>query len=162
MANRVINQFPPAATPPLGTDILPISRDGVRTNQIAYADLVTPLAVLAAKNVFSGGSQSVSPVTQSVTGDVLVDASTSNNFRYLLTGNVTIKNPTGLVDGQILNMMFIQDDVGGHTVTFDIMFKFIFKVPPTATTAAGGLDFASCYYDAALNIIICNYTTNYG
>jgi hypothetical protein len=56
-------------------------------------------------------------------GTVQVDCSQGTRFHYLLTGNVTvfINNPK---DGQTVDLIFVQDGVGGRTVSWNSNIRF--------------------------------------
>jgi hypothetical protein len=94
-------------------------------------------------------AQSVTPVLNvTATGTITPDATASNNFSYVLTGNLTLANPTSPTDGQILNFRFKQDATGSRTLTCGSAFKFAGGTSPILSTAANAVDFMSCYYDA--------------
>ena len=60
---------------------------------------------------------------------ISVDASLGDIFRVTVTGNRTLKNPTNLYDGQMLQIHIKQSPVGGHTISFDTMYRFSVDLP---------------------------------
>ncbi len=107
-------------------------------------------------------NQSVNPVVNNTaTGTVTPDASASNNFDYLLTGNLTIANPTNLTAGMVLNFRLKQDATGGRTMSFGTNFKWAGGAAPTWVTTANAINFVSCYYDSASGFLLANGGTGY-
>ena len=103
-------------------------------------------------------AQTVAPVVNnSATGTVTPDASASNNFRYTLTGNLTLAAPTSPSDGEVLNFRFKQDATGSRTLTLNAAFKFASGTAPVLSTAANAVDFMSCYYDATDGRYECSF-----
>jgi hypothetical protein len=92
------------------------------------------------------GAQTVRPVIADVAGNVTPDAASSNNFEYRLTGNLTLGNPSNPREGQVLNIRFKQDGVGGRTIVWPAKFKFAGGAVPALSAAAGAVDFLSAYY----------------
>jgi hypothetical protein len=114
-------------------------------------------ALLAAQNVFTK-AQTVTPViNNAVAGSITPDATASNNFRYLVTGNVTLVTPSGPSDGQVLNFRLKQDGTGGHTIAWPSSFKFAGGTAPSLSTAANAIDFLSAYYDATDGTYVCAF-----
>lgn len=107
-------------------------------------------------------NQFVAPtVNSSATGTVTPDASASNNFDYLLTGALTIANPTNLSAGMVLNFRLKQDATGGRTIAFGTAFKWPGGTVPTWATTANAINFFSAYYDSASGFLLCNGGTGY-
>lgn len=86
---------------------------------------------------------------------ISVDATLSNNFRVTLGGNRTLANPTGLIDGQVINFRIKQDATGGRTLAYGTMYKFPGGSAPVLSTAANALDFMSAQYDATDSTLVC-------
>lgn len=116
---------------------------------------------LSAVNVWTKNN-SVTPVVNSTaTGTVTPDASASNNFDYLQTGNLTIANPTNLTAGMVLNFRLKQDATGGRTIAFGSKFKWPGGTVPTWITTANAINFFSAYYDSASDLLLCNGGAGY-
>ena len=116
--------------------------------------------VLSAVNVFMK-NQSVSPSALTSGATITVDASLSNNFKLVLGANATLRNPTGLTDGMVLNFRIKQDASGARTIVYDTMYKFPGGTPPVLSTAANAVDFMSCYYDSTDATLVCNMSKGY-
>lgn len=95
-----------------------------------------------------------SALTDSAT--ISVDATASNTFRVILAGNRTLANPTGMVAGQILNFILVQDATGSRTLSYGTKFKFPGGTAPTLSTGANAIDVLTCIYDGTLDILLCN------
>ena len=87
---------------------------------------------------------------------VAVDASANDNFRVTLAGNRTLGNPTGLIDGQVLNFRFVQDATGGRTLAYGTAYKFSGGIAPVLSTAASAKDFMSCEFDLIDGTLFCS------
>lgn len=106
-------------------------------------------------------AQIVAPVTLTSGATVNMDASLSNNFRLVLGTNATLANPTNLVNGQVFNVLIIQDATGGRTLGYGNKFKFVGGVAPSLSTAANAVDILGCYYDGTLDLIFGNLNKTY-
>ncbi len=95
-------------------------------------------------------TQYIAPDTLAYAATVTPDASVSNNFELVLTGNVTIANPTNLQHGMVLNFCVDQDATGGHTIAFGSLYKWPGGTPPTWATTASAKNFFSAYYDGSV------------
>lgn len=125
-------------------------------------NLLTALKLLLAQVGVWTKNQSVTPVVNSTaTGTVTPDASASNNFDYLQTGNLTIANPTNLTAGMVLNFRLKQDATGGRTIAFGSKFKWPGGAVPTWVTTANAINFFSAYYDSASDLLLCNGGAGY-
>lgn len=70
-------------------------------------------------------------------GNLNVDCSTGARFRVVLTGNVVVNllNPK---DGQVVDLVCVQDATGGRTVSWNSNIRFPDNVAPTVATGANG------------------------
>ena len=101
--------------------------------------------------------QAVAPFrSNTASGTFTPDAAGFNTFLLTLTGNLTIANPSGLRDGQVLNFVLRQDATGSRTLTLGSKFK-ITGGQPTASTAASAIDALSVVYDATADQLIGSY-----
>lgn len=86
---------------------------------------------------------------------IAVPAAITDSFRVTLGGNRTLGNPTGLYDGQVINIRIIQDGTGSRTLAYGSKYKFPGGAP-VLSTAAGAKDFLSCQYDAIDDTLFCS------
>lgn len=97
-------------------------------------------------------AQTVDQLSLNVVASTLnIDASASNNQRFILTvGSITLANPTNLVSGKTLNLVFVQDSTGNRAISsWGTMWKFAGGTKPTLSTAPNAIDIMSCYYDGS-------------
>lgn len=86
-----------------------------------------------------------------VTGTVNTNATVAQVFNMTLTGNITLDNPTGGIDGVTVRWRIQQNNTGNKGVTLGN--KFV--IPSTATnplpfsTAANAMDILAATYHAA-------------
>lgn len=85
----------------------------------------------------SGGSYQALKIES---GNVLWDLDKKPVAIVVLTGNVTIPNPTSMVAGLIYRLTVVQDSTGSRLITWGSNFKFSGGTPPTLSTAANALD----------------------
>jgi hypothetical protein len=116
------------------------------------------LTAYAAKNAVNSftKAQAVTTVALVDAASIVVDATLSNTFRVTLGGNRAVANPTGMVDGQILNFIIRQDAAGSRTATWGSKFKWAGAVAPVLSTAGNSIDVVSGIYDAAADIILAS------
>lgn len=103
------------------------------------------VALLDVNQAFTKG-QAVTPVSGgSVSGTVIPDASTGNDFTYTLTGNITLANPANLSAGQSLNFDLTQDATGSRTLTLGSEYVAAGGVASIVlSTAANAEDYLTC------------------
>jgi hypothetical protein len=106
-------------------------------------------------------AQVVAPVKNATaTGSVALDFTSSNSQRLLVTGNLTLANPTLAAssgsDGVVVNVYLKQDATGGRTFTFGTKYKWPGGAAPTWITTPNAVNFISMYYDATDDIVVCN------
>jgi hypothetical protein len=82
-------------------------------------------------------------------GNVAVDASLSNCFRLVMTGNWTLTNPTNPYDGQTIRIVVKQDGVGGRLLSYGSAYKFPGGTPPLLSTGANAIDYLAFEYSGA-------------
>lgn len=102
-------------------------------------------------------TRQVATVTDGAT--VTIDCSTAYNgiFKLTMAGNRTIEAPTGSpIDGQTMEVWFIQDATGSRVPTFNSVFKFNgIGGTPTLTTTANAVDILCFQYYAATAVWMC-------
>jgi hypothetical protein len=141
-----------------GPEIFQLVQSGV-DKQLSVANLLA--WVLAQQNAFTKNQRVTPVVNNTATGIITPDATSSNNFDYTLTGNLTIANPTGLAAGMVLNFRLLQDGTGGRTITLGSKFKWPGGIVPTWITTANAVNFFSAYYDSAGDALLCNGGAGY-
>lgn len=90
--------------------------------------------------------------------DVITDCNLSNSFHVILTGDVNLKNPSGLQKGATYLWVLEQDSNGGHSVTFNettgTMFAFPGGVQPSLTADPHAKDIITGIFDG--DKILCS------
>lgn len=127
-----------------------LATDAVTTAKIADGTVTYPkvssTALATAADFRSDTASKVLPVatvwdaaeyvTTSYASTVTLDFSTGFNFYILLTGNITLANPTNTKPGQSGIILLQQDGTGGRTITLGSNFKFANGVTPTYDTVS--------------------------
>lgn len=90
-----------------------------------YANVVNAISVIADTVITTVAN------VEDVATIVNTDATKGSIFRIMLTGAVTLANPTNAIDGQQITWWISQDGTGGYGVTLDSKFD----VPTGATIA---------------------------
>lgn len=85
-----------------------------------------------------------------VTPDTL--SGTVHNFYWVIGGNRTLAAPTGIVDGQTINILVKQDGTGTRVWTPNSVYKFAQSVN-VLSTPANTVDLYSGIYHSSLGII---------
>jgi len=80
---------------------------------------------------------------------ITTDASLGNGFTVTLGGNRTLANPTNLVAGSTYLWQITQDGTGTRTLAYGNLFKWPGGTVPVLTTASGGIDVITAYFDGA-------------
>jgi hypothetical protein len=85
------------------------------------------------------------PVHQTITtiadaASIVMNMATNNQFLVTLGGNRTLAAPTNLTVGQTGHIYAIQNVGGGHTLSYNAVFKFSGGTAPVATTSAGAVN----------------------
>lgn len=143
---------------PVNGDVL--TYDNISQKWVSRKPSTDNLAVLNSANMFYA-TQTVQPIAiQSVvSGSTEINASLSNNWRIYVGGDIFVAPPTGLIDGTILNLLFIHPAAENnqvYNVLFHQMFDFGIQPPPSFDVGPS-YHFASCYYDASLDILISTW-----
>jgi hypothetical protein len=102
-------------------------------------------------------AQAVARVNLSIdAGNVSLDASLSNAFRLVMTGNATLLSPTNPYDGQLIRIVVKQDGTGGRTLAYGGAYKFPGGTPPLLSTGANKIDYLAFEYSGADSVWIGN------
>jgi hypothetical protein len=145
---------------PVGTELLHAVDSGHSTDY--RLNVLTLVKLLLSQiNVWTKNNSVTPVVNNAATGTVTPDASASNNFDYVLTGNLVIANPTNLTAGMVLNFRLKEDATGGRTIGFGTAFKWPGGTAPTWVTTANAINFFSAYYDSASGFLLCNGGVGY-
>lgn len=138
----------------LGTNQI-IGRLGGNIQAIGIGGSGTNVAQMSSSNTFSAAQVgAISSVSYSAS--VALDMATSNNFSILLTGNMTLANPTNEVAGQSGMIILQQDGTGSRIITFGSEWWFPNGgTEPTLSTGANRVD-VLCYTVMASGQILCN------
>lgn len=103
------------------------------------------------------GAQAVLPTTIAYAASITPNCLLSDTFVIgTLEGDLTLNNPSSLLDGQSVNVTFRQDATGGRQVTYGSKFKFIngaSNVQPHQSANKRSL--LSGKYIAVYDIIVC-------
>jgi len=93
----------------------------------------------------------VSPVVVVLTdgATIAIDATLGERFRVVLTGDHTLGNPSGAVDGQLLLIELIQDGSGGQAVTLGTKYNDPNGYYTGQSTAAGKRDKLGVQYNSS-------------
>lgn len=166
-ANRVVNLVSTAGiswsstTGVAGTEDLGLSREAAGVLALTNGASSPAYRDLKLRGLTATGPIVVIPDALTSSANITIDATLGNNFKLVLAHNTTLENPTGLVDGQVLNIRIKQDATGSRTLAFGSKFKFPGGVAPVASTAIGAVDFMSAYYDATDDRLECVYSKDF-
>jgi len=101
-----------------------------------------PATTQAIANLAAGPSTIVTiPYAATVTPNFLA----STFFEIVLTGNVTIANPTGITAPAFGEFTIVQDGTGSRTATWGSYWKWPNGSAPTLSTGANAVDVISFY-----------------
>jgi hypothetical protein len=95
-------------------------------------------------------------------GVVTITGQRSNVFSLTLTESVHFANPVAPIDGQTINILLRQNEIGGHDATFDDQWEFTNRINPTLTPDANARDLLSCQWDPIVNKMCCSFLPNFG
>lgn len=118
--------------------------------------LVLLAQVALTKNVFTK-AQVIDEVTLTDAATVAIDATASNNFQLTLGGDRTIANPTGMVKGQVVNIVLKQDATGNRLATWGSKWDFGLAGVPVLSTGANKIDFVSAYYNGTADRLLATF-----
>lgn len=113
---------------------------------------VSNLQVESAVTEIAAADATVTALTAGTT--VNLNALSSNNYSLTPTSNFTLANPTNLINGQVINIVFTQGATP-YTITWGLMYQFPGGVEPALTATASAVDFMSAYYNGATSKLIC-------
>ena len=112
------------------------------------SSLVSTQASLPATNAVTDAAQTftaaqrgyINSFGNSTGTPTAMDFDVSNNFSYVLTGNITISNPTNPAAGQTGSIFLVQDGTGSRSAAWGSYWDFAAGTAPTLTTTAAGVD----------------------
>lgn len=83
-----------------------------------------------------------------ISGNVNIDARRGNVFYGVLTGNITLQNPTNPIPWQMIIFCLEQDADGSNTIAFDTAYNFSTDLPsPTLSTTGTNWDYLGFIYN---------------
>jgi hypothetical protein len=100
----------------------------------------------------------VSPAVVGLAGGstISVNAAQGNDFRVTLSGDSTMGNPAGAVDGQRITFHITQSSGGSDTVTWGSAYNFgSAGGPPKLSTSGNATDVVGFIYNAAVGAWLC-------
>ncbi|CAB4124249.1 hypothetical protein UFOVP49_87 [uncultured Caudovirales phage] len=130
-------------------------------NGTYWAGVAYVIDLINSVNTWKKGNATNSVDTSIVSGGVTLDCSRSNVHRVVLTENVALNAPTNPITGQVINITFAQDNVGGRTITFNSIFKFPGGNDPILSSTAFAVDVLTCQYDITLDSWYCVLIKNF-
>ena len=98
------------------------------------------------------GAQRGSVGSHTLNGSISLNLNERNNYKFTLSGNGVLSNPSNQTAGQHGVIELVQDGTGGRTVSFGSNWKFPGGTAPTLSTAANAQDLLA-YYVAASGTI---------
>ncbi|MBC7618007.1 MAG: hypothetical protein H7293_03270 [Candidatus Saccharibacteria bacterium] len=105
-------------------------------------------------------NQSVAPVALTYAALLSIDATLSNIFRLVLTGNITIQNPTNMTDGMVIGLVLLQDGAGSHTANFGSAYKFAGGTVPILSTSIGAIDYLT-FLNTTDGLLLINFSKGF-
>lgn len=105
---------------------------------------------------------SLSPplISLNTSGSYTPSLAASDAFAITQTGDLTIKAPTNGNPNSALKLEIIQDSVGGHSITFDPVYRFPGGSTPTWLTAPGSINFVNGFYDG-VNVLVTGTSSSF-
>tara|TARA_Y100000034_G_scaffold135135_1_gene205835 strand:+ start:837 stop:1370 length:534 start_codon:yes stop_codon:yes gene_type:complete len=107
--------------------------------------LVNETILTDSNRSFNRAQRSTSNSNASVSADLTLDFDRANNFDLIMTGNITLENPTGATEGQSGHIIVKQDSTGGRTMAYGNAWIFTGGTAPTLTTTLDAVDRLSYY-----------------
>jgi hypothetical protein len=101
-------------------------------------------------NQFTGVQNGDTYVTVTELPTTLIPCAQGNKMQLTLTGNRVMGAPTSPVDGQVIDLLVIQDSTGTRTLTWNAVFLFEGGTPPVLATTPGVIDRFFMVYNAGL------------
>ena len=127
----------------------------------AVATINADAAMKNVANTFTK-AQTVAVNTLTYGATTQTNAALSNTHRLVLTGNTIMANPTNLVDGQIVNYILRQNNVGGFVVSsWGSKFKWGDGTVPVLSSGINAATVICGVYDGVADEILCNASKNF-
>jgi hypothetical protein len=146
---QIAGDFGGSATTPLVTGINGVPVTGTPT----AGQVLTASSGTAAAWATPAGTTSTAKrvVTDTYSATLTPNSTTTDIYRITLTGSPTLATPSGTpVDGQQMQMNFIQDGSGSRVITYSTGYSFSTDIPsPTLTTTPGATDILGFQYASA-------------
>jgi hypothetical protein len=111
---------------------------------------------MSSNTTITAGFVSPAVVGLSSGSSIAVNAADGNDFRVTLSGDATMGNPSGAVDGQRVTFQITQSSGGSNTVTWGSAYNFgSAGGPPRLSTSGGATDVIGFIYNAAVGAWLC-------
>lgn len=110
-------------------------------------------ALLDVAQTFTKGQSGAEALLPATTGTVTLDLATSNNFGGILTGNITLANPSSMPVGQSGVIRLVNDETA-RTIAYGSYWKAASGSLPALTAAAGATDDLVYYVESASRIVV--------
>ena len=141
MADQFLNELAAADSPLLATDLVPVVRGTANLKRSTIGAIIALL--LDTVNIYTKAQRgTVLPIAYSAT--ITLNLQNANSFSIgVLTGNLTLANPTNLPaagQSQSGSIFFRQDGTGSRIITFGNNFKWAGGVVGILSTAANARD----------------------
>lgn len=94
--------------------------------------------------------QAVAPVALVSGPTVAIDAGQSLNFSLIVDQDITIANPSNLIDGATYTLRLEQDATGGHAIAFQDQWRWESSAAPDLSASAGKMWIVRAYCEAGL------------
>ena len=130
----------------------------------AAGNISTAGFISAVGNVIVGGTANIGPYIERTTTGL----TTSTSFtpvmsvgpvqRVTANNNFTLTAPTGMIQGQSITLIIVQDATGSRVMTPNAAYKFAYGLK-TLSTAANAIDMMSIFYDGT--DYLCNLVKGY-
>lgn len=150
-----------------------VSADGIAADAVTTVKIddeavtypkVAPAALATANDFRSDTASKILPVEAvwdaaayiepAFASSVALDFSTGFNFKIVLTGNLTLANPTNVKQGQSGIIILQQDATGGRTTTLGSNFKTANAIAPNFVTTSNAVNVISYTVVSSTFIVI--------
>lgn len=132
-----------------------------RVFSVAPASIMMQIPATGQPNAWVA-NQSISPSVVASSASITLNSTLSNNFRLVLGHNAVLNKPSNLLDGMVLNLMVIQNNIGGFTLNFHSSFKFPLATVQYPEVTPNSISLYSFYYDATLDALLATSQKGYG
>lgn len=148
VGNRVINNLSHASSSPLA---MTGTSDFWKISDNYFANNTSNIPTFVGTNNSITNNSGLNPIASydngTQTSSVTIDRLVGNTQMLTLGGTVAITVNNGIVKGDTLTLMIIQDGTGSRTVTWSANVKFALAGAPSLSTAASSVDIVNLLWD---------------